>query len=166
MARINWTRVYQYYLSGESVSYRDVANKFGISYDYVKEIGAKENWIAKKLQVQQYAHKLIENQSAATLAKRNEEHIKQARLLQGTALEAIAEKGLRPETYDVARKALEVGQKLERIALNMDRRDTHSVEITNNNGKLLRISWGNGEAIGDFTQTDGHLEAVKTYDTY
>lgn len=163
---IDWQAVYSYYISNEKINYPDCATKFNISIDSVKKKGAEENWTRKKQQVLKAALNLIEQRTTVEIAKRNEEHIKQARLLQGTALEAIAEKGLRPETFEMARRALETGQKLERAALGMDRTTTPSVEIANSKGHVMRITWGDNTPIGDFVQSGNNIELVKSYDSY
>ena len=174
LQQIAWQKVYAFYLSNEKISYSDCASKFNISIDSVKKKGAEENWTNKKLQVLQSARQIIESKSAELLAKRNEEHIRQARLLQGTALEAIATKGLRPESFDVARKALEVGQKLERVALNMDRKEVSTVAVQNNFNSFhtqrperipFEIQWGDGEALGTFAYVNGSIENIETNDT-
>lgn len=166
MSHISWDSIYSYFVAKDTTTLVDCSRKFGVHIDYVRQKAAAEKWTAKKLQIRQNALALMEQQAANEIVKRNQEHIKQARLLQGTALEAIAEKGLRPETFDVARKALEVGQKLERVALNMDARNTPSVEISNHKGQVMRVTWGDGQPLGDFKQADGHWETIKTYDSY
>ncbi len=166
MSHIDWLSIYNFFISSDSITLVDCAKKFGVHIDYIRQKAAKEGWTAKKLQVRQTALTLMEQQTANEIVKRNQEHIKQARLLQGTALEAIAEKGLRPETFDVARKALEVGQKLERAALGMDKPITPSVELANNKGQTLRITWGDLTPIADMVQGENHLELVKSYDSY
>ena len=166
MAHISWDSVYSYFIANDATTLVDCSKKFGIHIDYVRQIAAKQGWTTKKLQVRQTALALMEQRTANELAKRNEEHIKQARLLQGTALEAIAEKGLRPETFDVARKALEVGQKLERVALGMNKAITPSVEIANNQGQVMRVTWGDNTPIADLVQKENHFELVKSYDSY
>ncbi len=166
MAHIDWLAVYNHFISNDSTTLVDCSKRFGVHIDYIRQKAAKESWTAKKLQVRQTALTLIEKRTANELAKRNEAHVKQARLLQATALESIAEKGLRPETFDVARKALEVGQKLERVALGMDKAITPSVEIANNRGQMMRITWGDNTPIGDFVQNNDHIELVKGYDSY
>lgn len=171
MAHINWDSVYTFFIVSESTTLADTAKHFNIHVDYVRQVASKQGWTTKKLQIQQTAQKLIENKVVEQIAKRNEEHIKQARLLQGTALEAIAEKGLRPESFDIARKALETGQKLERAAMNMDRRETPSVAVQNNfnsfnaqhkEGQPFQIQWGDGEDLGTFVHINGHLERIET----
>jgi len=166
MAHIDWLSIYNHFISNDVVTLADCSRKFGVHVDYIRQIAAKQGWTAKKFQVRQTALTLMEQRTVNEISKRNEEHIKQARLLQGTALEAIAEKGLRPETFDVARKALEVGQKLERMALGMDKAITPSVELANNKGQTLRITWGDHTPIADMVQGENHLELVKSYDSY
>lgn len=166
MAHISWDSIYSYFIAKDTTTLVDCSRKFGIHIDYVRQKAAAEKWTAKKLQVRQTALALMEERTANEIVKRNQEHIKQARLLQGTALEAIAEKGLRPETFDVARKALEVGQKLERVALGMDKAIAPSVEVSNSKRQKLRITWGDNTPIADLVQGDDHMELVKSYDSY
>jgi hypothetical protein len=166
MAHIDWLAIYNHFISSDTITLVECSKKFGINLDYVRQKSAKEGWVTKKLQVRQNSLALIEKRTANEIAKRNEAHIKQARLLQATALESIAEKGLRPETFDVARKALEVGQKLERTALGMDKVSTPNIELANSKGQLLRIFWGDNTPLGDFVQNNDHIELVKSYDSY
>ncbi len=170
LQQISWQKVYSFYLSNEKISYADCATKFNISIDSVKKKGAEGHWINKKLHVLQAAQKIIESKSAEVIAKRNEEHIKQARLLQGTALEAIAERGLRPDTFEMARRALETGQKLERTALNMDRptlavqNNFNSFNTPRPQGQPFTIEEGDGTPLGTFVYVNGSMARINEAD--
>ncbi len=61
MAHIRWTDAYQYYISGEAITYRNVSERFRISYDFVKEIAARDKWRAKRDQINKSAISRMEN---------------------------------------------------------------------------------------------------------
>lgn len=152
MSHINWAKAYQFFISTSTLSYRDVAEKFNISHDYVKEVGAKEKWIEKRDQIQKAALNLMEERTVEEIAKRNIEHVKQSRLLEGSGLEAIADKGLRPHTFMEAVKAIEIGQQLERNALGMDQKVSPKVKFTNPEGRQIHVVWGNGSELSNYDQ--------------
>jgi hypothetical protein len=166
MAHIDWLAVYNYFISSDATTLADCAKKFGIHVDYVRQVAAKQNWTTKKLQVRQTALTLMEQRTANEIAKRNNEHAKIGRAIQGISLEALASSDFKPKSFDEIRKGLETGVKIERVALGLDRKETPSVEIANNKGQVMRISWGDNSPIGDFTQKGEHLELVKSYDSY
>jgi hypothetical protein len=161
---IDWQAVYSYYISNEKINYPDCASHFNISIDSVKKKGAEENWTSKKQQVLKAALNLTEQRTISEIAKRNEEHAKMGRALQGISLEALATNQFKPKSFEDIRRGLETGIKLERQSLGLDRKETPSVEIANNKGQMLRIMWGDSTPLGDFAQHNGHLELIKSYD--
>lgn len=166
MAHINWLAVYNHFIANDTTTLADCASKFDIHVDYVRQKASQEQWTSKKLQVRQAALKLMEQQTADEIAKRNEEHAKMGRAIQGVALESLATSGYKPRSFDEIRKGLETGIKIERQALDMDRKIIPNVEISNNEGQRLLITWGDNTPIGEFIKKDGLLQCVKDYNTY
>lgn len=166
MAHINWDAVYTFFIANESTTLADTAKHFGIHVDYVRQKAAEQKWTAKKLQVHQAALKLTESKTINLLTQRNEAIAKIGRVLQGLGMEAIAERQMKPKNFDEARKSIETGVKLERLALNMDKSVAPSVELSNEKGQRMRISWGDNTPLADFIKTGDHLELTKRYDTY
>ncbi|HEV2340113.1 MAG TPA: hypothetical protein VGT05_05180 [Patescibacteria group bacterium] len=162
MNRIDWNVAYQFFIATSSLSYRDVAEKFNINYDYVKEIGAREKWVEKRDLIQKAALNLMEERTVGEVAKRNIEHIKQSRLLEGSGIEAIADKGLRPQTFMEAVKAIEIGQQLERTALGMDQKVSPKVKITNSEGRQIHVVWGNGSELSSYDQRRQYEQTTNT----
>jgi len=166
MAHHNWSEIYQYYISNEGVSYQDCSDKFDIPVGTIKERGSLEKWNQKRITIFRTATQLMETRLLDAIIKRNEEHAKIGRALQGVALETLATSEYKPKSYDEIRKGLETGIKIERQALSMDKKIPSAVEIANNQGQRLRITWGDNEPVGEFLQTENNLELVKSYDSY
>ncbi len=128
----DWTAIYAYFISSEKITLKDCADKFGSSYDSLRQKSSIDGWKYKKQKVYSSAIRMIETRTIEEIKKRNEEQIKQAQLLQNTGVDLIVTKGFRPNTFDEARKAIEVGQQLERIALGMNNR-TDKIRIVSTN---------------------------------
>lgn len=119
MGNPSWIEIYGYFISFEKTSLRDCATEFAISYDSLRQKAASEKWYEKKKKLYLNALNEIEGRIAEEIKIRTEEQIKQAQLLQQKGLTAILELGVRPKTFEEARKAIEVGIELERVALGM-----------------------------------------------
>ena len=146
---IDWQAVYAYYISSEKINYPDCASHFNISIDSVKKKGAEENWTNKKQQILQSALTLTEQRTVSEIAKRNEEHAKMGRALQGVALEALATSNFKPKSFDDIRKGLETGIKLERQALGTDNRTSSKVTIATPNVRY-HITYGDGAELDEY----------------
>lgn len=175
MAHINWLSVYNHFVSSESVTLADCATKFNIHVDYVRQVAAKQGWTAKKLQIKHAALQEVERKAVDLLAKRSEEHAQLGKALQLKAIQALATDNFNPKSFDDIRKGLETGIRIERQALDMDKREAPSVAIQNNfnsfhtqkpNGVPFEIQWGNGESLGTFAYNNGSIENLTTNDTY
>jgi hypothetical protein len=176
MAHIDWLSVYNYFISSDTITLADCANKFGVHVDYVRQVAAKQNWTTKKLQVRQTAIALMEQKTANEIAKRNEEHAKIGRAIQGVSLEALASGNFKPKSFEEIRKGLETGVKLERQALNLDKQPSVAIQQNNFNNTNFHtvkpknipfeIQWGNGDPVGTFIYSDAGIERVKTSDAF
>lgn len=146
---IDWQAVYSYYISNEKINYPDCASHFNISIDSVKKKGAEENWTDKKQQVLKAALSLTEQRTISEIAKRNEEHAKMGRAIQGIALEALATGNFKPKSFDDIRKGLETGIKIERQALGIDNRIYKKVFIDTPQIKY-HITYGDGAELTEY----------------
>jgi len=146
---IDWAAVYSFYISSEKINYPDCASRFNISIDSVKRKGSEENWTNKKQQVLKAALNLTEQRTISEIAKRNEEHAKMGRALQGVALEALATSNFKPKSFDDIRKGLETGIKLERQALGMDNRLRGQVFVDTPQVKY-HVVWGDGAELSEY----------------
>lgn len=46
--KIDWHRAKKEFLHNKNMSLKDVANKYGISYSYIRKIAMKQGWWAEK----------------------------------------------------------------------------------------------------------------------
>lgn len=146
---IDWQAVYSYYISNEKINYPDCASYFNISIDSVKKKGAEENWTSKKQQVLKAALSITEQRTISEIAKRNEEHAKMGRAIQGVALEALATSNFKPKSFDDIRKGLETGIKIERSALGMDHRIYAKAYLETPQVKY-HVVWGDGAELDEY----------------
>lgn len=144
---IDWNTIYAYYIGSEATTLKDCAKQFHMSHDVIRQHARLRNWTEKKRQALQLAFNLMEERTVEEIAKRNIEHVRQSKLLEGAGLEAIAEKGMRPRSFLEALKAIEVGQQLERTSLGMDQKVSPRMNITNSQGQSMQVVWGDGTPL-------------------
>lgn len=149
LQQIDWQAVYSYYISNEKISYSDCASRFNISIDSVKKKGAENDWTNKKQQIMQAALNLTEQRTISEIAKRNAEHAKIGRAIQGVSLEALATSNFKPKSFDDIRKGLETGIKIERTALGMDQKVNGKVYIETPQVKY-HITYGDGAELWEY----------------
>ncbi len=149
LQQINWQEVYAFYLNSESISYADCASHFSISIDSVKKKGSVENWTGKKQQILQQALAITEQRTVNEIAKRNEEHAKIGRALQGVSLEALTKNEFKPKSFEDIRKGLDTGIKIERNALGMDNKVYGKVYVDTPTVKY-HITYGDGAELNEY----------------
>jgi len=147
--KINWGAVYEFYLSGEKISYTDCAARFGINRTTVGDKGRAENWAQKKADIYQAATALTRKKMIDIISQRQEKHIELARELQSGAL-AQLRKGIVPTQPRDIKDWAQVGVDMERKALGMDQRGNGNLKITNPDGVQYDIRWGDGSSLDAF----------------
>jgi hypothetical protein len=118
MAKVNWQKAKQDYISNPTLSYLDVAKKYRVSPRMVAKVGSSENWprlrdeFAKKVQ-----QKFIEKApDAATEARLR--HLKYSKLLQAKSLGVV--KNTKPKSFESAQSTLISATKLENESLGIE----------------------------------------------
>ncbi|SRR5258708_3076956 len=149
MAHIRWDSVYSYFIASESITLADTARHFNIHTDYVRAKAAEDKWTEKKQQVMKTALSLVEERTVTEIAKRNMEHAKMGRAIQGVALEALATSSYKPKSFDDVRKGLETGIKIERQALGMDNKIYGKVFVDTPQVKY-HVVWGDGSELSEY----------------
>ena len=119
--RINWTQVYSYFLSSETISLKDTAEKFHISYDVLRQKASSEHWTQKKKGTRQNAIQLLEQQTSIKIAEIKRDEIFIARALLARAAKSLAN-GVLPTNARDIQKWISIGVEIERRALEMDKR--------------------------------------------
>lgn len=147
---IPWSKIFQYYVSAEKVSYQDCANKYHVSIQAIKKHGTTEQWVQKKHDIFKAALVLMESRTADMIARRNADHIALAKSLLGGAARQMAEKGILPTSARDVKEWIETGVKIEREALGMGEKVNPQVSITNPQGMTYKITWGDGASLEEY----------------
>ena len=148
MAHIRWTDAYQYFISGENITYRNVAERFHISLDYVKEVGAREKWILKRDKIYNAALNLINERTKEQILKRTEAHIAAGKVLQSGAAKKLA-KGVLPNTPHDILLWITAGIQLERQALGMNK-SVHKKVYAETPTAKFHVVYGDGAELWEY----------------
>jgi hypothetical protein len=116
----SWQSALIEYVIDKELSYADIAIKYDVSLDAVKQHAAKEGWVQLRQENTQKIHQKVIAQTAETIAQINERHANTARMLQIKGLTAIESKGFAPNNYREAKDSIYTGITLERKALGLD----------------------------------------------
>ncbi len=150
LAKIPWTKVYQYYISSETVTYDECAKKFHVSIQAVKEHGSAEHWTKKKQEIMQAALVLMDQRTAELIAQRNAKHVGLAQTMLEGVEQQLATKQFLPKSARDVKDWLDIGVKIERQGLGMNTNTGSAVKISNEKGQTLNVTWGDGSSLEDY----------------
>lgn len=148
MAHIRWADAYQFFISNDKITYRDVADRFRISLDYVKEVGAREKWVAKRNQINHEALNLMHERTKEQILTRTQEHIALGKTLQTGAARQLAKGVLPQNAHDIA-SWIQAGIMLERRALGMNEKINEKTYIDTPQVKY-HITYGDGAELDEY----------------
>lgn len=148
MAHIRWAEAYQFFISNESITYRHVSEKFHINYDYVKEVGARDKWTAKRDQVYKTALNLVDERTKEHLLERTQSHITFGKALQLGAAKKLAEGKLPTTAHDIL-TWIQVGVNIERQALGMNQK-IYDKTYVNTPQVKFHITYGDGAELDEY----------------
>lgn len=120
--RIIWSEAYGFFTSSENITLREVADKYHLNYDSLRQKASKEAWSWKKNQIFKNAYLLMDIRTTEEIAKRNEEQTKIARVLLMKAAEAL-KSGVLPQSAKDIKQWIETGVEIERLCLGLDKPD-------------------------------------------
>jgi len=149
-SNIPWSKIFQYYVSSERVSYQDCCNKYHVSIQAVKEHGTAEEWVRRKKEIFKAALVLMESRTADVIAKRNTDHIALAKGLLGGAAQQLATQRYLPTNARDIKDWVIAGVDIERRALGMDVKTGPAVSVTNPQGQTVKVVWGDGSSLDDY----------------
>ncbi len=119
--KINWTEAKLEYISDETVSYREIASKYGVNQATVAKRGKRDDWATLRRQLQAEGKQKTIEKVGDSIAEVNARHIESARLLQETGINPIKNKSFKPRSFDQALRSFDKGVEIERKALGMDK---------------------------------------------
>jgi hypothetical protein len=125
-----------------------VAERFHISLDYIKEVGAREKWILKRDQIFNAAYNLMDERTKENILKRTQDHIAFGKTLQSGAAKKLAE-GILPKTPHDIVGWIGVGIRLERQALGMDQKVHGKVYVETPTVKY-HVVYGDGAELSEY----------------
>ena len=127
MSKINWLQVQKEYISDESISHKDIAEKYGVTREQVSRMAIRNKWTELREKTRQEVTRRLPETAGEELSKINARHIQTARILQTVGMRAILGDTehnvaqLHPKTFDQARNAVETGVTIERKATGLDK---------------------------------------------
>jgi len=72
--KVDWLEAKTLYLTDHKLSYRDIADKYGVSLKQVKKWGARDNWTTGRQEVSDLAQTKIQENLAESAAETNQRH--------------------------------------------------------------------------------------------
>ena len=132
--RINWTDIFTFYLSADTISLKNCAAKFQISYDVVRQQASKEKWRQDKKKSRLVARRMVEIHISKNIAEINEKHVQFGQWLQAGGIETL-KKGILPTNARDAQGWIKVGVAIERKALGMNQTTQPKIETTSKASK-------------------------------
>ena len=144
--RINWTDIYSFYISSDSITLRNAAQRFGVSYDVVRQKASDEKWRQKKKNTRQIAIRIVEQELGMRIAQIKKKHIKLAQTLQTQGMKSMIKKDISPTSARDIKSWISSGFKMERNARGMDQHTQQKLEPNNHIDKE--------NVLGDGTHND------------
>ena len=127
MSKINWTQALADYIGDETLSYANIAQKYGVSTHAV-ELQAKEgNWVEQRENTKVKIRQNLGEKTAETIANVTARHIQTAKILQSKGLKKIIGdpqqniEGSDPENFGEARQSVKDGVDIERKSYGLDK---------------------------------------------
>lgn len=133
--KVNWLAAKHDYIHDVKLSYKDIAEKYGVALSIVAERASKEEWTNKRRQyLIKVDQKLIEKTSEQE-ADHQARLLRQAQFVAGEGLKGIVRH--KPRSAREAKELWEAGTTLQAKVLGFDRKDT----VINNNTQNNFIGW-------------------------
>jgi hypothetical protein len=136
MQKINWTEIVTFYLSADTITLKNCAQQFQVSYDVIRQQASKEKWRQMKKQARhemiQVALQKVIQENSIQLAQVNKNHLQLARFLQGGAIKKLAERQILPTTARDIQSWIKSSVKIERDALGMNQQTQPKIDTTEN----------------------------------
>ena len=88
-SKINWLEARQMYLADETVSYKDVAKKFGVSVKAVQTKGTSEGWLQLRSNLAEKAFDNFQKKLLKTKEQAQDRHLQQFQNLQALINKSI-----------------------------------------------------------------------------
>lgn len=121
--KINWLEARQMYLGDETVSYADIAKKFGVALKTVSERGKKEGWLKLRQNLSEKAFDNFQKKLLKVKESAQDRHLQQFQNLQALinkSIQAIAQQE-QPDALELRRLsgALKDSVMGERVVLGL-----------------------------------------------
>lgn len=135
MAKINWLQARVDYVSDESLSYEDIAKKYGTTKRAIEMHASKDKWVQLRADTSATLRQKLPEKISESIADVKVRHIQTAKILQSKGLRVIVGDpkngiaGMEPETFDNARRSVKDGVEIERKALGMDEPTIPAVNV-------------------------------------
>ena len=130
MAKIDWLKAKNDYISSETISLHDIAIKYGVSHTVTKERASKEKWLKIRKDLLQKVDLRLTEKTVETIADINARHIRNSKTLQARGMAIINDdKKMKKINPDIARKFFETGVKIERKAAGLDTGQASTINV-------------------------------------
>lgn len=118
--KINWSKAVADYLKDETLSYEDIANRYGVSKRAVVKRAVQDRWQELRKETALQVHQKLPEKLGESIADVKARHAKEGKLFQGKGLEAV-NSGKTPTNFYQALMGIVTGIRLERQALGLDK---------------------------------------------
>lgn len=119
MAKISWSKALTDYLKDDTLSYADIAKKYGVSKQAVTKRAVKEEWQVLRTRTLLKVDQMLPEKIGESIAEVKARQVYEAKLLQKAALEALRA-GIKPENMREVVHSIVAGIKIERKVLGLD----------------------------------------------
>jgi len=135
--KINWLAAQQEYVADTTLSYVDIANKYGVSDRAVANVAKKYNWVAARQATTAKVREKLQDSVSDTIVEFQAEKLKVGKFLIGVGVQGITEH--KPRTARESREVLDSGYKIATEAMGLNKPGT-TVNIQNNQTNVMGMT--------------------------
>jgi len=121
MSKINWSQAQADYIADETLSYKDIAQKYGVATQNVAIRAGKDHWVEKRKELISTSGQRVIERTSEAITEVTMRHIQTAKILQAKGMEALVTKDMNPENFSEAVKSVKDGVDIERKAYGLDK---------------------------------------------
>lgn len=141
MSKINWAKALAEYISDETLSYQDIASKYGISKRSVVNRAKKDNWQILKKETLLKVHQKLPEKTSTNLVELAEHHASIGNRLINIGLNSLENEDSLPRTAKETINYIVNGIDLQRKAFGMDNKANIITQFQINFGSKEIEEW-------------------------
>lgn len=151
-SKVNWLAIKRDYLTDETLTYKDLGKKYGVTGTAIGKVARREKWYELRRAIHKKAEEKMLQKIEDDISAAKLRHVKLGKLLQDKGKKALDNDGVKIKKAKDVATFIKEGVNIERQAREMDKKEPKVVNIITQQNAMIERYKKEGESIDDIEE--------------